>query len=461
MLRPNFIKTRRISRANNVTALIPQMWAQESVALLTENMQIANTIHRDFEEIFARFGDTVNTRQPSNFTAKRKNKGSNVTAEDAVLNNIPVVLNQHIYHSFLLDDSDLTLAMQDLIDVFIKPAAVALAKMVDQICLSQVYQFTPHQVGEIGGLANNNGNALLAMTRGKMNGNLVPDDGRRYLALGHGADAKMMENAIFTQADQRGDVEGLMFGYLGTKQGLHTYMSQNTPALLPSTVSVAGAINNGNIAAGSTELTVDGFLDDAPDGLTVGDWIRIGKFYYQATVVNQRNATAITISPGLIEATVNDAVITRYGRLQINEAGHYAAGYAEAIAFNNPTATPQVGQMVTFHESTTKYAIVQTGTTSILLDRPLEAGVSHQQWAHLGPVAGGFNFGYHRNCMTLALRPLAAPRGGVEGYSTNWSGIPMRAVITYDGQAQKHRVTLDFLAGIKVLDTALGVVVLS
>jgi hypothetical protein len=458
---PNIIKTRRISRANNVTALIPQLWAQESVALLTENMQIAGTINRDFEEVFARFGDTVNTRQPSTFSASRKNKSSNVTAEDAVLNNIPVVLNQHIYHSFLLDDSDLTLAMQDLIDVFIKPAAIALAKMIDQVCLSQVYQFTAHQVGEIGGLSNTNGNALLATTRGKLNGNLVPDDGRRYLALGHGADAKMMENAIFTQADQRGDVEGLMYGYLGTKQGMHTYMSQNTPALLAA-ATAAGRVNNaGGYVAGTTTLTVDTFDDDAASCLA-GDWIRIGKYYYQVTAVNANPATSITIAPGLIEAVAHQAAIARYGRVQINEVNNYAAGHAEAIVFDNPTVAPQVGQLVSFHASTTKYAIVQTnGTTSMLLDRPLEAAVNNDQWARLGPTGGGFNFAYHRNCMTLALRPLAAPRGGVESAVTNWNNIPMRAVITYDGQAQKHRVTLDLLAGIKVLDAKLGAVVLS
>lgn len=454
-----FLGHRSIPRDNNVSALIPQLWSNEGVALLVENMQIAKTIHRDFQREFARFGDTVNTRQPANFQAKRKNKGQNVVGEDAVANNIPVKLNQHIYHSFLMDDADLTLSMTDLIAYFIKPAAIALARMVDQVCLSQVYRFAANQVGTIGGLTNDNGNALLAMTRGKLNGNLMPDDGQRYLALGHMADAKMMENAIFTQADQRGDIAGLMFGYLGTKQGMHTYMSQNTPNLLPDSAG-AGAVNNGaGYPIGTTVLTVDGF---SASEVLVGDWISIGNQFYQVTAANDATATEITISPGLLTAVADNAVITVYGRAQTDLAAGYAVGHAEPIIVDNASVTLQVGQLVSFGTSTTQYTIIQTnGTTSMLLDRPLEAAAANDTWWKIGPAGGGFNFAYHSNCMTLALRPLAIPQAQVTASVTDWEGIPLRTVITYDGQAQKHRVTLDFLAGIKVLDDDLGAVVLT
>ena len=454
-----FLGHHPIPRANNVSALIPQIWSKEGVALLSENMQIANTIHRDFERDFARFGDTVNTRQPANFQAKRKNKGENVLGQDAVANNIPVVLNQHIYHSFLMDDADLTLAMTDLIAYFIKPAAIALARLVDQVCLAQVYRFYATQVGTLGGLSNSNGNQLLALARGAMNGNLVPDDGLRYLALGHMADAKMMENNIFTQADQRGDVMGLMYGYLGTKQGLHTYMSQNTPSLLAGSAG-AGAVNNASgYPVGTTVLTVDDFTASE---VLVGDWVTIGGQIYQVTAADNATATEITISPGLKTAVINDAAITVYGRAQVANVANYAAGHAEPILVDNAGQTLQVGQLVSFGETTTQYTIVQTnGSTSMLLDRPLEAAANNDTWFKLGPAGGGVNFAYHRNCMTLALRPLAPPQAQVTSDVTDWNGIPLRTVITYDGQAQKHRVTLDFLAGIRVLDSALGCVVLS
>lgn len=453
-----FSRPRQLSRANDVAALIPEMWSREGVALLVENMQIANTVNRDFEDEFARFGDTVNTRQPVNFTGKRKNYGGAVVASDAQSTNIPIVLNQHVYQSFLLDDSDMTLAMQDLIAYFLRPAAVSLARLVDQICLSQVYQFMANQAGTLSGLSTSNGNALLAAARGVANGNLMPDDGQRWLALGHAADSVMMQNAIFTQADQRGDVQGLVNGYLGTKQGWNCFMSQNVPALLAGSVGV-GAINNGNVAAGSTVLTVDGF---SASEVVPYDYISIGGYIYQVTATDNATATQLTISPGLKAATTNDAVITVYGTAAIDENSGYAANHSTAITVKSATQTLQVGQVLSIGASTTKYTIVQTnGSTSMLLDRPLEALCADDAVIHLGPAGGGINFGYHRNCMTLALRPLAAPRAGALSSVINWNGIPLRTVITYDGEYQKHRVTLDFLAGVKVLDDALGLVVLS
>ena len=450
---------RRLARANNVDALIPEIWSREGVALLVENMQIAKTINRDFEEEFARFGDTVNTRQPSNFTASRKNYGGSVVAQDAVTTNIPVVLNQHVYTSFLLDDSDITLAMTDLINYFLRPAAISLARMVDQICLSQVYQFMANQSGTLGGLTNANGNALLATARGVANGLLMPDDGQRWLALGHSADALMMQNAIFTQADQRGDVAGLVRGYLGTKQSWNTYMSQNVPALLAGSVG-AGAVDNATgYGIGTTTMTVDGF---GASEVVPYDYVSIGGNVYQVTATNNATATSITIAPGLKAAVLNDAVITVYGTAAIDENNGYAAGHSTAITVKSATQTLQVGQVLSIGASTTKYTVVQTnGSTSMVLDRPLAASCVDDAVIHLGPAGGGFNFGYHRNCMTLALRPLAAPRVGAMSAVVNWESIPLRTVITYDGETQKHRITLDFLAGIKVLDTALGLMVLS
>ena len=48
--------------ANDNEAFIPERWAQEGLALLQENMVMANLVHRDFESEVREFGDVVNTR---------------------------------------------------------------------------------------------------------------------------------------------------------------------------------------------------------------------------------------------------------------------------------------------------------------------------------------------------------------------------------------------------------------
>lgn len=52
------------SNSNSIDPLIPELWAQESIAILEENMVAPLLVHRDFEPVVASFGDTVHTRKP-------------------------------------------------------------------------------------------------------------------------------------------------------------------------------------------------------------------------------------------------------------------------------------------------------------------------------------------------------------------------------------------------------------
>jgi hypothetical protein len=65
--------------------------------------------------------------------------------------------------------------------------------------------------------------------------------------------------------------------------------------------------------------------------------------------------------------------------------------------------------------------------------------------------------------MTLVIRPLNLPRAGTGALAAvqNFGGATMRTTITYDGTKQGHLVTMDFLAGIKVLDPDLAAVMLA
>jgi hypothetical protein len=102
---------------------------------------------------------------------------------------------------------------------------------------------------------------------------------------------------------------------------------------------------------------------------------------------------------------------------------------------------------------------MQATTTSLLLDRALEAALTDDLAVNIGP-AGSYNFAFHRDAITLVTRPLQPPRPGTGALSAVVSdeGVGMRATITYNGSEQGHLVTLDFLLGVKVLDTNLGAV---
>src|SRR6266850_1355901 len=126
---------------NHTQAFVPQFWANESLAILEENMVIGNHVHRDFEPIIANFGDTVNTRRPGEFTAQRKTNADSVTVQDALATNVQVPLNQHVHVSFLIKDGEESKSMKSLVDEYMAPAMLAQARFIDQILLGQYAQF--------------------------------------------------------------------------------------------------------------------------------------------------------------------------------------------------------------------------------------------------------------------------------------------------------------------------------
>jgi hypothetical protein len=322
--------------------------------------------------------------------------------------------------------------------------------------------FIQNFAGSLGGLTNANAVEYITNTREVMNLNLAHDSGRN-LILTPTAETKILQNATFHQADRLGD-EGtaLREASLGRKFGFDTWMGQNMRSVAGDATLGSAAIDNGaGYPVGTTVMTIDGA---AMGELVAGQWISIGGLPYHVVAVNADPATSITLEYGLRSPVANDAPIAIYNGGTVNNGPGYPAGYSKSITVTGFSGSaPRVGRFVTFGATTTRYTIISTnGSTTIELDRPLEAALTNGQAVRLGPT-GDFNLAFHRNAMTLAIRPLAQPRQGTGALSAvaNYNNLSIRVVITYDGTKQGHLVTLDFLAGIKVLDTDLGAVMLS
>lgn len=445
---------------NSIDAFIPEHWANESIALLVENMVVANLIHRDFEMEFAKFGDTVNTRQPAEMIAHRKTNADDVTVQDVSATNVPVVLNQHIHVSFLIRDGEETLSFKDLVETYLEPAVQAMARKVDLVVLGQYAQFLQNSAGTLGGLTSSNAIEYITNLRKVMNVNRAHMVDRN-LILGPDAETKFLQNEAFTSAEKVGD-EGtaLREASLGRKFAFNIYMEQNMASVPADTTTGLGEVNNAaGYPIGTTVLTVDGF---ASGEVEPGDWISINGIPYHVTATDNAIATSITLEYGLRAAVVDNDDITVYDMGEVNNASGYPAGYAKTIVVDG-SFTLSVGQIVTFETSNVRYVVIKTnGTTQVELDRPLEVALVDNDDMHIGPT-GNFNLAFHRNALTLAIRPLALPRAGAGALAgmADYNGLTMRTVITYDGTKQGHLVTLDFLMGVKVLDTDLGAVLLS
>ena len=457
-------------------AWVPEVWAQETLAILEENMVIGQLVHTDFEDEIAAFGDTVNTRKPGEFTARRKGTNDDVTVQNATAVKVPVVLNQHVHTSFVIKDGEESKSFVDLIAEYLAPAAKSLAEHIDRVLLGQVIQFRANQVALDPVSPADDIKDLILDLREEMNINKVPVPGRQ-LILTTKTETEALKLDLFLSAEQVGD-EGtaLREASLGRKLGFDTYMCQNTPAILSGTYTDGtagnpGSINNGNLAIGSTVFTMTSDSSAILPGMYVQFTDACGGFYR----VTASGAATMTLDQGILQAIADDQLVRYYtlGAVEIDgdaAASAYPAGYSKPINVVASGVIPQVGQFVGFSTSgnvlySGEYTIIDVSAGSgagdyyITLDRPLDVALASSNGDKIcyGPV-GQYNMAFDRNAMALVVRPLALPMEGTgakAGVAT-YNDLSLRVTITYEGRGQGHLVTLDLLCGVKVLDVDRG-----
>lgn len=446
------------------TAFTPERWANESIAILVENMVIGNLVHKDFSAEIAEAGDTVNTRKPGEFKAKRKSSADTVTVQSTTATNVAVVLNQHLHTSFMIKDKDQSLSFKDLVAEYLAPGMLSIARAVDTILLAQVHQFHAYSGGNLNGLTNLNGEDYLLDARLTLNINKAHETGRNMI-LGPRSDTQLLRNQNFTSAYAVGDQgQAMKEAALGRKFGFELFQAQNTPYVATGNTIVTGAVNMaGGAAAGATSLTVDGLAA----AISNGTWFTVAGDDTPLRVVSTTGGatpTAIVAHRALKRAVADNAVVTLYTPAAVNNASGYAVGYDKEITIDGTTPAPQIGQAVTFGTAnpgtSPVYTIIDVdGVIGITLDRALEVALSDNDTVNLGP-AGSYNFAFHRNALALVSRPLALPMPGIGARAgvANFNGFSMRVTMTYDGNKQGTLVTVDTLMGVKVLDTLLGAV---
>lgn len=456
----------RTARDNNNEALIPEFWANESLAILEENMVLGKLVRRDFNSLVAKMGSTVHVTRPGTYTAKRKTNTDNVTVQDATSTDVHVVLNQWLHTSFLIRDGEESQSRKSLVEQHIQPAMLANAQFVDRCLYGRAGQFFGNAAGKLGGLASATAKNYILNTRKVLNNNLCPMEGRNFI-LTPNAEMSVLDLDFFLGSNTKGDAgEALRTAMIGQMLGFDFYMSQNAATVDAGPVTVTGVINNGLLAVGTTTFTVNGFSAAIP----VNSWVTIAGDMTPFRVVSTTGGatpTVIVVDRPSRYAVAHAAVVTVYSAA-VTAATTYAVGYTKEIAVTfSPNTNLQVGQPVTFGIVTPSdptinpvYSIVAVTSTTITLDRPLEVALLASTNVNGGPV-GEYNFAFRRDALALVSRPLALPMSNLAmGAVATYNDLAMRACITYDGNKQGHLVTLDLLFGTALLDDDQGAIML-
>lgn len=453
----------------------PELWAAETLVILEENMVVGRLVHTDFSDEIASFGDTVNTRKPGEFAAKRKGTNDDVEVQVATAVKVPVVLNQHVHTSFMIRDGEESRSFKDLIEEYLKPAAQSMARHIDRILLGQVYQYLDNQVANDPSAGTPTDiKAGILDVREKQNVKKVPMEGRN-LVLTPASETEALKLDLFISAERVGDDgTALREASLGKKLGYSTFMCQNASGLVSGTYTATGGGSSaGDVdtvaAKGATAITL---TTDASSIIKAGMYISFEGCQGTYRVVSC-SATALVIDRGLENALEDDDQVYYYTQgdvdLTADPATAYPAGYAKEINIADSGVIPQIGQLVAFDRAGVviddEYCIIDVsagaaaGDYYILLDRPLDTALAQSDKVDYGPAAQ-YNFAFDRNALALVVRPLALPRAGTGASAgvSAYNDLAMRVVITYDGVKQGHLVTLDMLCGVKVLDADRGAV---
>lgn len=468
----------RLVYANSLDAFIPEIWANESVAILLENMVASSMVHRDFENELAKFGDIVHTRKPAEFVAKRKTKSDDVTVQNAEATDIQVLLNQHLHTSFTLQDEDLTKSFQELRTLFLEPAVVSLAQAMDKITLGQCYQFMANQQGHLGLGASGTIKGYMIDVRKRMSINKAPE-ADRTLIIGPETEAHMLNLDTFTEADKVGDDgSALREASIGRKFGFNIYQCQNTPSPTVNIDSIASDVDlSAGYVAGTTVIHMDTAAATDFENLA-GCFIKIEGDETIQRVISEDNTASedldVTISPGIRYAVVDGAVVTKYENALINDSDNYAAGYAKELTIDGYTGVIDQGTLIAFSTDDTPhvpytggvYCVISTtetsgSTTGITLDRPLVEAIEDNDFIDLGP-SGEINFAFQRNCLALVIRPLVTVPSGMGAMSAiaSFNDVAVRVTASYEGRAQGILITVDLLCGVATLDTDLAAIML-
>lgn len=452
---------------NDNSAFIPELWAMEGLHILEENMVMAGLVHRDFSPEIANYGDVVNTRRPGTFATRRKTDADPIELQDARATNVQVPLNQHMYVSFTIKDGEASKSFQELVDIYLLPGMMGIARGIDRAILGAVPDFLVNKVGKLDALSALNGKDYLLEARETMNENLAFPESRNCV-LAPSAETAMLKTEMFLKANERGDGgRALREAALGRVLGFDTWMDQNVSGLNAVDLDTApGEITTGYPAGTTGNMTVN--LD--PDyEASVGEFCVISSDGQPTTLTvaaaNANDTDVIALDAALKYAVSANDPVTVYKKCAIDLIGGYAAGYTKAINLDDFTVGkhPRVGQILRIGAST--YVVIESednaGDREVWLDRPLDATVIDGADVFPGP-AGSFNLCFHRDAIALVTRPLALPSGalGVRSQVGVYNNVAMRVTMQYDITAQGTVVTLDILCGVKTLDERLGCVLL-
>ena len=379
--------------------------AKEALRQLENNLTQSKLCYRDWENKFAKDGDTLGIRKPIKFRAskQRVRVNSDITESNV---NLTVATQAHV--SFQWETKIMTDTIERVSERYIKPAMSALANTVD-VDMFTLYSALANQVGTPGTAPNGFDPYADAMRR--LDEEAVPGD-TRVAVMNPEAKAETLKGLKSLLNDKI--VSGTVTkGFIGSLANLDFHMAQNVKVH-----------TTGHFTTGSTTPLVNG--------------------------ADQSGATLITDGWASGTATLKlGDVFTLAGVYAVNpKTGQTTGSLRQFVVTADITST---GAAIVIPISP---SIVYEGAYQTVDVRPADnaaitmIGTEDTQY----PI----NMAFHKDCFTLAMRPLEIPTSVSWGARESYEGLSVRAIKAYDITADIEVLRFDILYGVLAQYPELG-----
>ena len=277
-----------IITSSNVANAIVKLVAVDALPALMGNLVMGNLVNRDFEPQLAQAGDTINVPIPPTLVANNIAEAGTVVTQSPNLGNAQITLNTHAEATFQIPDVTKVLAVPDLLQLYMRPAVVALAEKIESDLLGLYSQFTANlPVGTAGSAITE---AAIDSAETALFQSKVPASQPKYLVTDASTYSQLRQIPRFSEFQTAGEagLRALVDGTVGKIKDFYVFRSQ----FVPKTGSSPTTTHNVAFAKDAIGLVVRRLPQPLPGTGAIAEYAEFGNFGIRVVMSYQPNTLA-------------------------------------------------------------------------------------------------------------------------------------------------------------------------
>jgi len=285
---------------------------QESLRVAHESLSFIATTDLQYDDSYgvsgAKIGSVLRVREPNQYKRTTGSRVMDVQDQNETKGTITLATQDHVDMRF--NSAELTLDIDDFSKRYIEPAVKVLVSGIEADYIASSTKATYNLVGTAGTAITDL--EVPGLARAKLNQNLAPKDGQRYIQCESVAMAKLVNGlkGLFQDSEQikKQYREGMM-----GRTAMADWYENDRMWTMPNSADVAGEINGGTLTSGITTLTVDGFTAAPVAGMVftiegtydVHPETKVAYSHLKQFTITSATTTSLTFTPAVIWSTTD------------------------------------------------------------------------------------------------------------------------------------------------------------